>query len=202
MSVYLKLNKARKMFHKKELKKSGHNKFAGYQYFELADFVVPALEVFDECGLCAVVSFSKEEASMTVVDTDSGDSIRITSPMAELQLKGCHPIQNMGAIETYQRRYLWMAALEIVEHDAVDSSKPISDEEAYNALVDQCIDVITVVKESIASGDLSSGVEAWYELDTETQGLLWKAPNKGGCFTTKERQIMKDEFAKIKRGEK
>jgi len=37
MNVYQKLNVARKKFHGIELKKSGHNKFAGYKYFELGD---------------------------------------------------------------------------------------------------------------------------------------------------------------------
>ena len=43
-------------------------------------------------------------------------------------MKGNQPIQNLGAVETYTRRYLWVAALEIVEHDALDSSKPLTDE--------------------------------------------------------------------------
>jgi hypothetical protein len=42
--------------------------------------------------------------------------------MAEANLKGTHPIQNLGAVETYQRRYLWMTAMEIVEHDALDAT--------------------------------------------------------------------------------
>ena len=42
--------------------------------------------------------------------------------MAEANLKGTHPIQNLGAVETYQRRYLWMTAMEIVEHDILDAS--------------------------------------------------------------------------------
>jgi hypothetical protein len=44
--------------------------------------------------------------------------------MAKAELKGAHPIQNLGAVETYQRRYLWMTAMEIVEHDILDASKP------------------------------------------------------------------------------
>ena len=40
----------------------------------------------------------------------------------EANLKGVHPIQNMGAVETYSRRYLWVTALEIVEHDALDAT--------------------------------------------------------------------------------
>lgn len=128
MSVYQKLNQARSEFHTLKLKKTGLNKFAGYQYFELGDFLIPALDVFNKNGLCAFISFGKDLATMTVTDVDDGSFIALTSPMAEAQLKGCHPIQNLGAVETYTRRYLWVAALEIVEHDALDSSKPITEE--------------------------------------------------------------------------
>jgi hypothetical protein len=128
MNVYQKLNDARVQFHKLQLKKTGLNKFAGYSYFELGDFLIPALQVLHDNGLCAFISFGKELATMTIVDVASAQSIELTSPMAEAQLKGCHPIQNLGAVETYTRRYLWVAALEIVEHDALDSSKPLTEE--------------------------------------------------------------------------
>jgi hypothetical protein len=122
MSVYSKLNQAREKFHSLELKKTGHNKFAGYNYFELGDFLIPALKVFREVGLCAYVSFDKEIATMTIVDMESNEKMEITSPMGSAALKGCHEVQNIGAVETYQRRYLWVAALEIVEHDALDAT--------------------------------------------------------------------------------
>lgn len=126
MNVYQKLNAARDAFHSKELKKSGHNKFAGYQYFELGDFVVPALAIFKEFGLTSIISFGNEQAVMKIVNTEKPDEvIEITSPMSEANLKGCHPVQNLGAVQTYTRRYLWVAALEIVEHDAVDSTEPV-----------------------------------------------------------------------------
>lgn len=124
MNIYQKLNEARSRFHARELKKSGHNKFAGYHYFELSDFVLPALDIFRELGLTSIVSFDSL-ASMTIIDCDKPDDrIIITSPLGSASLKGCHEIQNIGACETYCRRYLWMAALEIVEHDAIDSSEP------------------------------------------------------------------------------
>ena len=128
MNVYAKLQAARMKLHSMELKKSGHNKFAGYNYFELADFVVPALKIFDELKLCGVVSFGKEVATLTIVDLETGSKVEITSPMSSAALKGCHEVQNLGAVETYIRRYLWVAALEIVEHDALDSSEPVKDE--------------------------------------------------------------------------
>jgi hypothetical protein len=121
-NVYLKLNEARAKFHALKLEKTGHNKFAGYYYFELGDFLIPALRIFDEVGLCAVVSFDKELASMRIHDIESEDWITITSPLGSAALKGCHEIQNIGACETYCRRYLWVAALEIVEHDALDAT--------------------------------------------------------------------------------
>lgn len=121
MKVYALLNKARAEFHALKLTKTGHNKFAGYKYFELADFLVPALSVFNNNGLTAIVSFTAETASMRVVAIEDGSEVTITSPMGSAALKGCHEVQNIGAVETYQRRYLWVAALEIVEHDAIDS---------------------------------------------------------------------------------
>ena len=122
-NVYEKLNTAREAFHQKKLKKSGLNKFAGYQYFELADFIIPALQIFKEHRLCAYISFTKDYADMRIVDLDNPEqAITITSPMSEASLKGCHPVQNLGAVQTYLRRYLWVAALEIVEHDALDAT--------------------------------------------------------------------------------
>ena len=123
MNIYQKLNEARRRFHSTAIKKSGHNKFAGYQYFELGDFLVHALAIFADVGLCAMVRFEKDVASMDIVDVDKPESrIVFTSPMGSAALKGCHEVQNIGAVETYQRRYLWVAALEIVEHDALDAT--------------------------------------------------------------------------------
>lgn len=124
MNIYQKLNDARAEFHTLQLKKTGKNAFAGYQYFELGDFLLPAMEVFGKHGLCAIVSFERELATMRIVSVDPKDSgeIVITSPMGSAALKGCHEVQNIGAVETYQRRYLWVAALEIVEHDALDAT--------------------------------------------------------------------------------
>jgi len=123
MSIYAKLNAARTAFHAIQLKKSGRNTFANYDYFELGDFLIPAMKVLADHELCAVVSFEKDTATMRVVDvTNPADSIVLTSPMGSAALKGCHEVQNIGAVETYQRRYLWVALMEIVEHDALDAT--------------------------------------------------------------------------------
>jgi hypothetical protein len=161
MTVYAKLNAARAAFHAKSLKKSGKNSFAGYSYFELGDFLIPALQVFETYGLCPIVSFTPEIASLEVVDVETGERITFTSPMADANLKGTHPIQNLGAVETYQRRYLYMAALEIVEHDAIDASKPIETpttismeqlEQVQDLIMETGSDVVAICKKLKVNG--------------------------------------------------
>lgn len=127
MSVLRKLMDARIALNQKDLKKSGRNKFADYTYFELGDFLPATMTIFHKLQLASVVSFAQDMASLTITDTEDNSSVTITSPMAEANLKGSHPIQNLGAVQSYQRRYLWLAAMEIVEHDAIDSSSPVEE---------------------------------------------------------------------------
>ena len=128
MSVHSKLMNARIRLQNTELKKTGHNKFAGYYYFELGDFLPQVQQIFHQVGLCGYISFDTTIATLTIVDIEDNSQLTITSPMVEANLKGAHPIQNLGAVETYTRRYLWVSAMEIVEHDALDSSPPVKEE--------------------------------------------------------------------------
>jgi len=74
--------------------------------------------------------------------------------------------------------------------DVPREEKPDPEEE-YQKLVDANLDSLNAIREGIASGDLSTAHEAWAELDEETKVGLWKAPSKGGWFTTDERTVMK-----------
>ena len=149
-NVLAKLMEARLRLQRKELKKSGHNKFAGYTYFELGDFLPAVQQIFSELKLCGVVSYTSDLAKLTVSCLEGGGSVEITSPMGSAALKGCHEVQNIGAVETYQRRYLWVTAMEIVEHDVLDATTGA--ERAKSA-------------KPIAA-------DAWDSLDVETQKWL------------------------------
>jgi hypothetical protein len=122
MSVFKQLQKARTMFLSADIKKSGKNKFAGYEYFELGDFIPAIHKIFNEVGLCGVVRFTNDTASLTVYG-DEG-SIEFTSPMVFAENSKGQAIQNLGSTHTYMRRYLWLMAMEIVEHDSVDAAAP------------------------------------------------------------------------------
>ena len=123
MNVYQKLQKCRVELKTLEIKESGNNKFAGYTYMELGDFLPHIVDLCDKHDLCTLISFDAIEATLTIVNSEKPEEqIVFSSPMSTAELKGCHAIQNLGAVETYLRRYLYVAAFDIVEHDALDST--------------------------------------------------------------------------------
>lgn len=122
------MQKARCEFQEKPLKKSGHNKFAGYRYFELADFLPTINNLLDKYNLCSAISFDSDIATLTIINSENTDEkLTFTSPMSEANLKGCHSVQNLGAVQTYLRRYLWVNAFEIVEQDGLEATTGKSD---------------------------------------------------------------------------
>jgi hypothetical protein len=120
-NVFKKLQDARVRLQKTELSKSGRNKFAGYEYFELGDFIPAVQQICNDVGLCGVINYTQTTATLSIHDTDGDGVIVFESPMSTAALKGCHEVQNLGAVQSYLRRYLWMTAFEIVEHDGLDA---------------------------------------------------------------------------------
>ena len=121
MNIYEKLQTARCELQDLKIKKSGKNAFAKYEYYELSDFLPTINNLMLKNGLCSQVSFLDETAILRIIDSEKPeDSIDFHSPMSTADLKGCHAVQNLGAVETYQRRYLYMLAFEIVEQDVLD----------------------------------------------------------------------------------
>jgi hypothetical protein len=123
MSVYKKLQRARVMLLSSDIKKSGKNKFAGFEYFELADFLPAITNIFDSVGLCGTVRFDTHTATLTIIDSEEPfGAIEFSSPLVYAENAKGQAIQSLGATHTYMRRYLWLMAMEIVEHDAVDAA--------------------------------------------------------------------------------
>ena len=131
--VYAKLQKCRVELQNMELKKSGHNKFQGYKYFELRDFLPAINSLFDIYGLCYSLQFDRDMANMFVVDVDTGSSIKFCCPMESAVLKGCQPVQNLGGSLTYISRYLLCLALAVSESDIVDASEPLKEKKTISA---------------------------------------------------------------------
>ena len=130
-NVYQKLLEARVLFMEEDVKKSGKNMKMSYKYFELQDIVPVATPIFKNVGLLPVTTFTNDVATMTLYNVDNPDEcIAFTSPMREIEPiisnktggEVTNAIQRLGSVETYQRRYLYMAALDIVESDDIEAA--------------------------------------------------------------------------------
>lgn len=124
MNVYQKLAEARVQYQSGNPKMSGENTFAKYKYFELAD-ITPLINTIGKAiGFVCEVSFTETLGTLIFRDIEKPeDFITFTSPMSTASLKGCHEVQNLGAVETYIKRYLYQNAFEIVEADVLNGTQ-------------------------------------------------------------------------------
>lgn len=120
-NVYQKLIEARRRFGALNVKKSGKNTYAEFKYFTLDDIVPVKNSLFGELGLVDVISFGTDVATLTLINVDDpDDTIEFMSPLRDDESLIKNPIQKLGAIETYIRRYLYLLVLDIVEGDAIE----------------------------------------------------------------------------------
>ena len=119
--IQQKLQQARIELQKQKLKKSGKNNYSGFTYYELADFLPQVNQIFYDLKLCSNFSIEDRQARLTVTDWEDNTKEVFTSPIEDLELKGCTKVQALGGVHTYLKRYLYLNALEIVENDMLDA---------------------------------------------------------------------------------
>jgi hypothetical protein len=197
--VYSKLQKARVLLQELPLKKSGFNSFAGFKYFELADFLPSINTIFDSLGLCSVFTIWGDEATLRIYDSEFGGVILFRSPIADAASGKAPPIQALGSMHTYLRRYLFLNALEITEHDAVDatikkdepkSAKPITHDvfDSMDAKTQELIeDIAADVRMLLQKNDVAGAIEYinLQELDADSKTAFWSR------LDSKERSAIK-----------
>ena len=203
--VYSKLQRARVLLQELPLKKSGFNSFAGFKYFELADFLPSINIIFDNLGLCSVFSISDDMATLRIFDSENGGVIYFKSPVADTVSRvviegGKSPaIQALGSMHTYLRRYLMLNALEITEHDAVDatikkdepkSAKPVT-VDVFDSMDDETKDIIENIAMNVrvllGKDDIAGAVEyiTSQEFDADSKTAFWSR------LDSKERSAIK-----------
>ena len=123
MNLFEKIQAIRVELREQNLKPTGKNEFAKYSYFELDDFLPQLNRLMKEHKMTAIASFTIETASLTAINIEAPEErFVVTSPFSSASLKGCHEVQCIGAVETYQRRYLYQALFDIGEKDGIDGT--------------------------------------------------------------------------------
>ena len=130
MNIYQKIQLVKKQLGERELKKTGENNFSGYKYYELGDILPSIIELCNKVGLFTQITFGEDTAFLNIIDADNpieGENsqeyrmVTYTSPLKIPEIKGANAVQVLGGAQTYLRRYLYMAAFDIVEGDIFDS---------------------------------------------------------------------------------
>lgn len=137
LNIFEKINAMRLDFANLDIKKNGVNMYAEYKYFTLDDIVPAVLNLSEKYNVTGIFNFGQDEATLTIYDNDAMtfaavapidvnvDMMKVvfTSPMAKQAMpKGGTEVQNLGAVQTYLRRYLYLAFLDIVESDEVEAT--------------------------------------------------------------------------------
>lgn len=118
-----------------KLKKSGKNKFAGFDYFELADFLPKLNELMEAEGVndvyyikdgYAVLELIKDAEvnsyTMPFVMFETPVNIKVDKDTGEArEVKTMQDIQYLGALNTYYKRYLYLNAFGITDGEVIDS---------------------------------------------------------------------------------
>lgn len=191
--------------------KSSTNPHFKSKYADLAEVINTVRPVFCANGLSFVQmpSFESGIASVeTLLTHESGEWISnvASAPVTKQDAQG------VGSAITYLRRYSLAAFAGIAQEDddanaSVGNQKksqqkqpeqvPHHAEQAppdsgeYLSLCEFLSEPISEIKIGINKGDLARASFAWSTLSEDQKTALWRAPSKGGCFTTEERNIMK-----------
>lgn len=123
--IMKKLLEARIKFAQANVNKTGKGVIDGneYTFYTLNDIIPTKNNIFKELGMVDIITYNNQEAKLELFDTDDlKESITFTSPMPS-DLRSVNPNQMMaiGGCQTYQRRYLYVTALDISEPDHVEN---------------------------------------------------------------------------------
>ena len=130
-NVFEKLLVAREQFLNAGIKKTGINRYAEYKYFTLEEIIPIKQKIFKDLGLSDIISFTDSEAVLQIFNTDNTDEVIVfSSQLAPDESMIKNPIQKVGAVQTYIRRYLYVLALDIIESDGIEETtgKPVDED--------------------------------------------------------------------------
>jgi hypothetical protein len=148
MSLNESIIKVRVELQNSKLKKTGKNKFAGFEYYELSDFLPKLNELMLKNGMNDQVTIGKEYAELTLIKGDEKQTYTIPFVMFETPknkngMDSMQHIQYLGALNTYYKRYLYLNAFGITDGEVIDS---MNNNEITNKKVDNMSSIMNLIK--------------------------------------------------------
>lgn len=178
-----------------EKTKKGHN----YMYASLPSIINQIKQHLSDCGLSYRFEQNHSQGgiiAVTCILTHAGGHSEKTMMESLADTTGSkNAIQSIGSASSYLMRYTLISSLGIATADHDDDGAKANDINIVDLLdlyklIRDNFDSICGIKESIANEDYETAGAHWAEFDREQKKALWRAPTKGGIFTTEERDIM------------
>ena len=109
-----------------KIKKSGKNKFAGFEYFELADFLPKLNELMQEEKVNDRFYIKDDYAFLELMKGEETNTytmpfVLFDTPLNKQGQASMQDIQYLGALNTYYKRYLYLNAFGINDGEVIDS---------------------------------------------------------------------------------
>lgn len=133
MSVEQKILTLRKRIKELNLKATGYNSHAKYNYYQLSDFLPHTIDICSELGLYDEYSEDGEYKTLTISDIEKSTDIRVykikkteippvlpnqpTEKVGSAMQKVGNNAQAVGSVDTYFMRYLYRNLLKLTEPD-------------------------------------------------------------------------------------
>jgi hypothetical protein len=121
VSLYKKILLISKEINAMDIKKSGYNGFIKYRFVELNDFLPELLDLCDKHNIFPSYNMAEDSASLTLRDLEDGQELVTTINLSKIKFDKGSP-QELGALITYTRRYLFIAAFNISIADTGESN--------------------------------------------------------------------------------
>lgn len=156
-----------------KLKKSGKNKYAGFDYFELADF----LPKLNELMLAEKVNdrfyINNDLATLELqkggeINTYTMPFVLFSTPLNKSGQPSMQDIQYLGALNTYYKRYLYLNAFGITDGEVIDSM----DNSTLNANTTNYRDLLVAYCKELGL-DMNS-IAKEYKLNAKTSNNAFK----------------------------
>lgn len=136
-----------------KIKKSGKNKFAGFEYYELGDFLPKLNELMLEENINDLFTIENDEVKLILMKGEEKQEYKMPfrifeTPLTKDGKQSMQDIQYLGALNTYYKRYLYLNAFGITDGEVIDSmnseeiKKPIKQETKEILITEKQIELI------------------------------------------------------------
>lgn len=136
-----------------KIKKSGKNKFAGFEYYELGDFLPKLNELMLEENINDLFTIENDEVKLVLMKGEEKQEYKMPfrifeTPLTKDGKQSMQDIQYLGALNTYYKRYLYLNAFGITDGEVIDTmnseeiKNPIKQERKEIAITEKQIELI------------------------------------------------------------